>query len=102
MKFTDGYWRLREGVHAVHPVEVLDAVEESGKLVVHAPTQRLRDRGDMLKGPVVTIECTSPLPGVIGVKITHFAGGGARRAPVAGRGGGPPGGGWGGGGGAAA
>jgi alpha-D-xyloside xylohydrolase len=74
MKFTDGYWRLREGVHAVHPVEVLDAVEESGKLVVHAPTQRIRHRGDMLKGPVVTITCSSPLPDVIGVKITHFAG----------------------------
>jgi alpha-D-xyloside xylohydrolase len=90
MKFTDGYWRLREGVHAVHPVEVLDAVEESGKLVVHAPTQRLRDRGDMLKGPVVTIECTSPLPGVIGVKITHFAGGVPRRPRFAVQEGAPP------------
>lgn len=31
MKFTDGYWLLREGVTAAHPVEVLDvtATEEA-------------------------------------------------------------------------
>ena len=31
MKFTDGYWLLREGVTAAYPAEVLD---------VDAPTQR--------------------------------------------------------------
>lgn len=24
MKFSDGYWMMREGVRAFHPVEVLD------------------------------------------------------------------------------
>ncbi len=30
MKFTDGYWLLREGVTAAHPVEVLDVTAAGG------------------------------------------------------------------------
>jgi len=30
VKFTDGYWLLREGVTAAHPVEVLDVTEQEG------------------------------------------------------------------------
>lgn len=76
MKFTDGFWRMRDGVRAVYPVQVLDAAEEPGKLVVHAPTRPLRRRADLHDtGPVVTLECSSPMPDVIGVTITHWAGG---------------------------
>ncbi|MEU3254922.1 alpha-xylosidase [Streptomyces sp. NPDC006997] len=74
MKFTDGYWLLREGVTAAHPVEVLDVAEQDGALAVHAPTQPIRHRGDLLKGPVVTITAHAPMPDVIGVTVTHFQG----------------------------
>ncbi|MFF5264995.1 alpha-xylosidase [Actinomadura viridis] len=75
MKFTDGYWLMREGVRAAYPAEILDsAADGTGALVVHAPVQRIRHRGDLLKGPLVTLECTAPMPDVIGVSITHFAG----------------------------
>ncbi|GHI07303.1 hypothetical protein AQI88_21030 [Streptomyces cellostaticus] len=40
MKFTDGYWLLREGVTAAHPVEVLDVTAQEGTLEIHAPTRR--------------------------------------------------------------
>jgi alpha-D-xyloside xylohydrolase len=43
--------------------------------VVYAPTRRIRHRGDLLTGPAVTLSCTAPMPDVIGVEITHFAGG---------------------------
>jgi alpha-D-xyloside xylohydrolase len=33
-----------------------------------------RHRGDLLKGPVMTISCHSPMPDVIGVTLTHFDG----------------------------
>jgi alpha-D-xyloside xylohydrolase len=75
MKFSDGYWMMRPGVHASYPAGVLDAVPEPGSLVVYAPTQHIRDRGDMLKGPVVTLAFSSPMPDVIGVQMIHFAGG---------------------------
>lgn len=75
MKFTDGYWLLREGVTAAHPVEVLDVTAtDGGALEVHAPTQPIRHRGDLLKGPVVTISAHAPMPDVIGVTFTHFEG----------------------------
>jgi alpha-D-xyloside xylohydrolase len=75
MKFTDGYWLLRKGVSASYPVEVLDVTTGPGTLEIQAPTQPIRHRGDLLKGPVVTISCASPMPDVIGVRLTHFAGG---------------------------
>lgn len=74
MKFTDGYWLLREGVTAAHPVEVLDVSAPQGTLEIHAPTQPIRHRGDLLKGPVVTISAHAPMPDVIGVTFTHFQG----------------------------
>src|SRR5947209_12022748 len=43
-------------------------------LEVYAPVQRIRHRGDLLSGPVVTLTFTSPMPDVIGVEMTHFAG----------------------------
>jgi alpha-D-xyloside xylohydrolase len=75
MKFSDGYWMMRAGVHASHPVEVLDATPGDESLVVYAPTQRIRHRGDLLRGPAVTVSFSAPLPDIIGVEITHFAGG---------------------------
>ena len=47
---------------------------------MYAPTQHIRHRGDLLKGPQITLTYTSPMPGVIGVTVTHFAGE-ARREP---------------------
>jgi alpha-D-xyloside xylohydrolase len=74
MKFTDGYWMLRDGVQAHYPVEVLDVQARPDSLSVYAPTQHIRHRGDLLKGPQITLTYTSPMPDVIGVTVTHFAG----------------------------
>ncbi|MEX3102321.1 MULTISPECIES: alpha-xylosidase [unclassified Streptomyces] len=74
MKFTDGYWLLRDGITAAHPAEVLDVAAADGTLEIHAPTQPIRHRGDLLKGPVVTISAHTPMPDVIGVTFAHFRG----------------------------
>lgn len=74
MKFTDGYWLLREGVTAAHPAQVHEVAASDGRLDILAPTQPIRRRGDLLKGPVVTISAHAPLPDVIGVTFTHFEG----------------------------
>ncbi|GAB2824226.1 alpha-xylosidase [Actinocorallia aurea] len=75
MKFTDGYWLMREGVEAAYPAEILDASAGPGSLTLRAPVVHVRHRGDLLKGPMLTFECSAPAPDVVGVKITHFAGG---------------------------
>ncbi|MET7455141.1 alpha-xylosidase [Streptomyces sp. NPDC005574] len=74
MKFTDGYWLLREGVTADHPAQILDVRAHDGVLEMHAPTRPVRHRGDLLTGPVLTISAHAPMPGVIGVTVTHWAG----------------------------
>src|SRR5262245_52581851 len=74
MKFTDGNWLLREGVQAFYPIEARDIVISHATLTVYAPTRRILHRGDTLTGPLLTIEFSSPLPDVIRVRLTHFAG----------------------------
>src|SRR5690348_414540 len=74
MKFTDGYWLLREGVTADHPAVVHEVTASEDGLEIHAPSRPIRHRGDLLKGPVVTISAHAPMPDVIGVTFTHFEG----------------------------
>jgi len=75
MKFTDGYWHVREGLQVLHPAEVEQVVAGARTLVVHSPTGRIRHRGDTLNRPVVTTTYSSPAPGVIRVRIDHLTGG---------------------------
>ncbi|SEQ27571.1 alpha-D-xyloside xylohydrolase [Streptomyces sp. yr375] len=84
MKFSDGYWLLREGVTAAHPADVLDVTEPDdgdgdgdgdGALEIHAPTRPVRGRGDLMAGPVLTIRAHTPMPDVIGLTLTHLTGG---------------------------
>jgi alpha-D-xyloside xylohydrolase len=74
VKFTDGYWLMRPGVQAVYPAQVLDGRTGPDSLVVHAPCYRFHDRDDLLRGPALTVSFTAPLPDVIRVGVTHFAG----------------------------
>ena len=74
MKFTNGYWRLREGVQAFYPVQAYDVTVESDGLVVYAPTKRITRRGDTLNQPLLTVRCSSPAPDVISVSVSHFLG----------------------------
>src|SRR5579859_1250575 len=86
MKFTDGRWLLRPGVETFHPVEVLDAEAGPGTLTVRASVRPVRHRGDLLKGPMITLTLSAPAPDVITVNITHLTGGTRRPPPF------PPGG----------
>ena len=74
MKFTNGYWLIRDGVTLQRPAEVHDIEIRNDELVVHAPVTRILSRGDTLNKPVITVSFTAPRPDVIAVKIEHFAG----------------------------
>jgi alpha-D-xyloside xylohydrolase len=74
MKFTDGRWMLRPGVQAFSPVQVLDAETGPGTLTVRATVVPVRHRGDLLKGPMITLTLSSPAPDVIAVNVTHLTG----------------------------
>jgi alpha-D-xyloside xylohydrolase len=74
MKFSNGYWRMRPGVKVWHPVEAYDVCESLDELTIYAPTRKIEHRGHTLGGPLVTIRLSSPLPDVVGVRLTHFEG----------------------------
>ena len=44
MKFSDGYWQLRDGVHPLYPVHVRDVAAGVNSLSVYAPTRRGLER----------------------------------------------------------
>ena len=79
MKFTQGYWRKREGVRVLHPVAVHEASAAADSLTVVAATRTIARRYDAVNTPLVTVTCTSPMAGVIRVKISHFLGERPRR-----------------------
>lgn len=75
MKFTDGYWGLREGVKLFTPTEARDVRTDATSLTVFAPCRTIRHRGDTLNTPQLTLTFSSPLENVIRVHICHFKGG---------------------------
>nr|WP_203549488.1 hypothetical protein [Actinospica acidiphila] len=74
MKFTDGFWRIRDGVQISYATEVRDVRAESKRFTSYASTKKVTRRGDTLNAPLVTVDCFSPAEGVVGVRVTHHAG----------------------------
>ncbi len=74
MKFTDGFWQLRSGVHASYATEVRDVRLDDDRLAAYAAVKRVRRRGDTLNAPLITVEAHAPAEGVIAVRLTHHAG----------------------------
>jgi len=71
---------MQPGVQANYPAEAYDVTREGDSLVVHAPVRAIRHRGDTLQGPLLTLRLSSPLAGVIRVRVEHFTGA-AERGP---------------------
>ncbi|MBO1336382.1 alpha-xylosidase [Streptomyces sp. VRA16 Mangrove soil] len=78
MKFTDGFWLMRDGVDASYATEIRDIRSTDERVTVHAAVKRVEKRGDTLNSPLITVELFSPAEGVVGVRATHHAG---RRDP---------------------
>ncbi|WMT42220.1 alpha-xylosidase [Paenibacillus sp. D2_2] len=74
MKFTDGNWLTREGYSLDTAVQAHDFMIKDNTLTAYASTTPIRGRGDMINTTLLTVHFHSPQPGVIGVKLVHFAG----------------------------
>ncbi|WP_405387737.1 alpha-xylosidase [Streptomyces sp. NBC_01102] len=74
MKFTDGFWQLRSGVHASYATEVRDVRLDEDRLAAYAAVKRVQRRGDTLNAPLITVEAHAPAEGVIAVRLTHHTG----------------------------
>ncbi|MET7516551.1 alpha-xylosidase [Streptomyces sp. NPDC005480] len=74
MKFTDGFWLMREGVNAAYATEVRQILAADDRFTAYAAVRHVRDRGDTLNQALITVDCFAPAEGVIGVRFTHHAG----------------------------
>ena len=79
MKFTDGFWMLREGfsatwAQAAYSARQLDAAGKSSLRVLATPNV-VHHRGQTLNTPTFDIDLDSPLDDVIRVRIAHHRGG---------------------------
>jgi alpha-D-xyloside xylohydrolase len=74
MKFTDGFWLVREGMHPLHPTEAYDIWPGDDAMTVYAPTVRVAGRRDVLNQAIATITYSSPADDVIRVRIEHHQG----------------------------
>ena len=74
MKFTDGFWQMREGMTPHSAAQVHDLETDPASVTVYAPTKKLGGRGDTLNLPLLTIRYSSPMENVIRVKIVHHKG----------------------------
>jgi alpha-D-xyloside xylohydrolase len=74
MKFTNGYWRIREEIIPSYAVEYEDCKVCGDELVLFAATKHITNRGDTINTPIITVTLSSPMENVIKVSAVHFRG----------------------------
>lgn len=74
MKFTNGYWLMREEITPDYAVEYEDSRIDGNDLYIYAPAKHISGRGDSLNTPMLTVKLSSPMEDVIKVSVVHFAG----------------------------
>lgn len=89
MKFNEGVWTARENIFVTNAVEV-DQVwssnDDTASSIRNTPgcepfiraicaSRHIKHRGDLINKPTITINITSPAPGIICIESSHFNGG---------------------------
>lgn len=74
MKFLNGMWRIKDGVTIYRAREAYEIFIRDNKVLFTLPTALIKERGQTLNLPVLTLEITSPHDDVISVQFVHFKG----------------------------
>lgn len=74
MKFTKGYWHVREEITPLYAAEYADSRIHGSELTIYAPGKHIVSRGDCLNLGMITVRLSSPMEDVIKVSVTHFEG----------------------------
>lgn len=74
MKFTNGYWLVREGYSVYDPKIIYDHRIQDQKLTLYAPFQNVTNRGGTLNLGMLTIDFDAPLPGILHIHAYHHKG----------------------------
>ena len=71
MKFTNGYWLLRDEMKAAYAVEYGSHRVYGQELTMYLPCSHIVDRGSCLNIPLLTVTLSSPMDGVIKVSAVE-------------------------------
>ena len=74
MKFTSGFWKVRDEITPLYAVEYAGSRIDGGELTVYAPGKSIKSRGDILNLGMLTIRITSPMEDVLKISVSHFEG----------------------------
>ncbi|KFY47943.1 hypothetical protein V495_01717 [Pseudogymnoascus sp. VKM F-4514 (FW-929)] len=75
MKFTNGIWFDREGASIYNAVETDDVTHpRPNHIRALCTTRHISSRGDTLNKPTITVQLSSPSPGIIAGSAYHFRG----------------------------
>ena len=74
MKFSDGYWQMRQGYRPYYATQVYEVEIVPEALIIYATTRKIEQRGDTLNSALITLRYSSPLENVIKVEIWHHQG----------------------------
>lgn len=74
MKFTNGYWMLRDEMRAAYAVEYGSHRVYGQELTMYLPCSHIVDRGSCLNIPLLTVTLSSPMDSVIKVSAVHHDG----------------------------
>lgn len=75
MKFTDGYWKTREGLTVLRGTQIVGVRTSADTLTAYVAAGRVAGRGDTLNRPLLTVTLTGVADGVIRVLLAHHLGG---------------------------
>ena len=72
MKFTNGYWLLKDGVTANYLIMVRDVKINADEVMLYIAPVNVVHRGQTLDGSLFSVKITSPRDGVLSVGMEHF------------------------------
>ena len=74
MKFTNGYWLIRNNFTMTYATQAIRIEKTEKSLHVLTAGIHVRGRGDMMGGGTLNVTFTAPRENIIRVQVTHFAG----------------------------
>jgi alpha-D-xyloside xylohydrolase len=75
MRFTNGYWLIKDGVEPHFASQAYEAEQKGKELIIYAPDRPVLNRADTLNRMLLTVKYSSPMKNIIRVRISHFEGG---------------------------
>ncbi len=71
MKFTNGFWLMKQNVEPLFAVEYAGHALDGDTLTVYAVGRHITGRGDCLNVGMLTVTLKSPLENVLHVELTQ-------------------------------